>query len=195
MISDDNLRMFIHMTEEEARERMSSTFGLHGELLDQSVIGLNAMREIVTELLLFRQEHDMTGGIRPVYECTVTLNHRSLDDDNRWRNDPETDVLVSEDIDLLYQRLGEAKTQETPPDEVFCYYTNDVEFSTIRQIIVISKDGVDQSRLMSTVAMQQHQEKLREKKAAADAIVAAKESEKEVKEKAELARLLEKYHQ
>lgn len=141
------------------------------------------------------------------YECTVTLTYNDTDDYNRPRSREEVVVVADEDIDALYRALGLYKAQETVAEQRNIWlddtYT-EVDFSEIREIIVVSTAPVDTIRLLATPAMQaleeKRQQKLRaiqEEKARQDAEKAAKkaagEKAKVAKEKAELARLMRKY--
>lgn len=142
------------------------------------------------------------------YECTVTLTYNDTDDYyNRPRSREEVVIVADEDIDVLYRALGLYKAQETVAEQrnmgLDDTYT-EVDFSEIREIIVVSTAPVDTIRLLATPAMQaleeKRQQKLRaiqEEKARQDAEKAAKkaagEKAKVAKEKAELARLMRKY--
>lgn len=133
------------------------------------------------------------------FECQVTEMYCFCDMNDWDDQSDESRLIVAENLSDLYEKLGEAKARETPPEDRRDNYTQ-VQFGPIREIIVVSKTDVDEERLKSTPAIQQWE---RDRKEAAiqkqksaikkqQALVALA-AEKQAREIAELERLQEKY--
>lgn len=128
-----------------------------------------------------------------VYECVVALDHYSLNDHNYWVNQRTENVTVdADDREYLYRRLGELKALETAPEDNRHNYTS-VSFGSIRQVVILSEDMVDEQRVLATPAMHQYQLQREAKIRANEAARIAREAAKTARELAELDRLSEKY--
>ncbi len=95
------------------------------------------------------------------FECHVVESYCYRDMDNRDACRDESQRVTAESLSDLYEKLGEAKARETPPEDRGESYT-EVEFGTIREIIVVSETEVDEEILKTTSACQRQEQQRRE---------------------------------
>lgn len=126
------------------------------------------------------------------YECFVTESQHYRDRDNYPTSSEESWLETSADLDVLYDKLAQVKTRETPEEEQGYEYTT-VSFGDIREIAVISVVDVDEHRLQQTPAWQKYEQKRRDEQVRKEQAVAAQVARKEADERSELARLQAKY--
>lgn len=133
------------------------------------------------------------------FECRVIKTYYFSDIGIMDAQRNESRLIVTENLSDLYEKLGEAKSRETPPEDRGDDYI-EVDFGPIREIIVVSETVVDEETLRETPAYQQWERDrkeaaIRKQKSAIkkqQALVALA-AEKQAREIAELKRLQAKY--
>ena len=126
------------------------------------------------------------------FECLVIESYCYRDMDNRDACSDESQRVTAGSLSDLYEKLGEAKARETSPEDRGESYT-EVEFGTIREIIVVSETDVDEGILKTTSACQRQEQQRRDAVLKKQLALTAQAAEKEAREIAELRRLQAKY--
>ena len=126
------------------------------------------------------------------FECFVTESYCYRDMDNRDACKDKFCWVTAESLNDMYEKLGEVKTHETPPEERGDEYT-EVEFERIREIIVVSETEVDGERLKTTSACQTQEQQRKDAALKKQLGFAADRQKKEDLEYAEFIRLQAKF--
>ena len=138
-----------------------------------------------------RMEKNMSKKVSQ-FECFVTESYCYRDMDNRDACKDKSCWVTAESLNDMYEKLGEIKTHESPPEERGDEYT-EVEFERIREIIVVSETEVDGEILKTTSVCQKQVQQRKDAALKKQLGLAAQAAEKEAREIAELRRLQAKY--